>query len=172
MPLNPVRAALPNGAVLLAKQTTTTPAVAINLAIRAGSAADPAGQPGLTWLLSRVLDRGTAARSAAEIAEELDSRGITLTILVTRHLFTLVCTCLADDFEPVLALLADMVMSPSLPEDELATRKGEVITSIRQDEDNPAIRATESLMVLLYSDTHPYCRRTKGSSDTVEQMTR
>ena len=107
MPLNPVRAALPNGATLLAKHTSTTPAVAINLAIRAGSAADPPGQPGLTWLLSRVLDRGTAARSAADIAEELDSRGITLTILVTRHAFSLGCRCLAEDFEPVLALLGD-----------------------------------------------------------------
>ena len=32
MPLKPVRAALPNGATLVTKQTTTTPAVAINLA--------------------------------------------------------------------------------------------------------------------------------------------
>jgi hypothetical protein len=29
-------------------------------------------------------------------------------------------------------------MSPSLPEEEIAIRKGEVITSIRQDGDNPA----------------------------------
>ena len=92
----------------------------------------------MTWLLSRVIDRGTATRSAADIAEELDSRGITLTILVTRHPFSIGCRCLADDFEPVLALLADIVMSPSLPEEEIATRKGEVITSIRQDDDNPA----------------------------------
>jgi zinc protease len=172
MPLNPVRTTLPNGVTLLAKQTRTTPAVAISLALRAGSIVDPPDCAGMTWLLSRVLDRGTASRSAADIAEELDSRGITLTILVSRHLFTLVCTCLADDFEPVLTLLADVVMSPSLPENELATRKGEVITSIRQDEDNPAIRATESLMALLYPDGHPYGRRTKGSIDTVEQMTR
>jgi zinc protease len=172
MPLNPVRTTLPNGVTLLAKQTRTTPAVSISLALRAGSIVDPPDCAGMAWLLSRVLDRGTAARSAADIAEELDSRGITLTILVTRHLFTLVCTCLADDFEAVLALLADIVMSPSLPEDELATRKGEVITSIRQDEDNPAIRATESLMALLYPDGHPYGRRTKGSIDIVEQMTR
>ncbi len=41
-------------------------------------------------------------------------------------------------------------------------RKGEVITSIRQDEDNPAIRATEALMAQLYPDEHPYGRRTKG----------
>ena len=39
-----------------------------------------------------MIDRGTASRSAADIAEELDSRGITLTITVTRHLLSIVCT--------------------------------------------------------------------------------
>src|SRR5471032_3372444 len=135
MPLTANRTHLDNGATLLAKQTKTTPAVAITLSMRAGSIADPAGQPGMTWLLSRVIDRGTATRSAAEIAEELDGRGITLTVGVTRHLFSLVCTCLAEDFEPVLALLGEMLTSPSLPEDEIATRKGEAITAIRQDAD-------------------------------------
>jgi zinc protease len=172
MPLNPVRTRLDNGASLLVKQTTTTPAVAISLSLRAGSIADPDGLPGTTWLLSRVIDRGTDTRSAADIAEELDSRGITLTVIVTRHAFSLGCRCLADDFEPVLALLADIVMSPSLPEEEIATRKGEVITSIRQDDDNPAIRATETLMALLYPAGHPYGRRTKGSIGVVEQITR
>ena len=85
--LSPARTVLENGAVLLTKPTHTTPAVTINLAMRAGSIADPAGLPGMTWLLSRVIDRGTATRSAADIAEELDSRGITLSIGVTRHLF-------------------------------------------------------------------------------------
>ena len=163
---------LDNGVTFLAKSTAMTPAVSINLAMRAGSSADPAGAEGTAWLLSRVIDRGTATRSAADIAEELDSRGITLTITVTRHLFSLVCTCLADDFEPVLALLGDILMAPSLPDAELATRKGEVITAIRQDEDNPGVRATESLMALLYPDGHPYGRRTKGSIEIVERLTR
>jgi zinc protease len=170
--LNPSRTVLDNGTVLLTKATHTTPAVTISLAMRAGSAADPTGQAGTTWLLSRVLDRGTQSRSAAEIAEELDSRGITLSIGVTRHLFSLVCTCLADDFEPVLALLGDILVSPSLPADEIATRKGEVITAIRQDDDNPAVRASESLMALLYPNEHPYGRPTKGSIDVVERLTR
>ncbi len=172
MPLQPIRTTLDNGATVLVKQTTTTPAVAISLAMRAGSVADPHGMPGMMSLLSRVIDRGTATRSAAEIAEDLDSRGITLTTTVTRHLFTLTCACLAEDFEPVLALLGDILMSPSLPEDEIATRKGEVITAIRQDDDSPAVRATEGLMALLYPDGHPYGRRTKGSIDTVERFTR
>ena len=170
--LNPERTVLDNGAVLLCKPTHTTPAVAISLSLRAGSIADPVGLSGMTWLLSRVIDRGTATRSAADIAEDLDSRGITLTVIVTRHLFSLGCHCLAEDFEPILSLLADIVMSPSLPEEEIATRKGEVITSIRQDDDNPAIRASEALMELLYPGGHPYGRRTKGSIEVVEQITR
>jgi zinc protease len=172
MPLNPVRTTLENGITVLAKKTTTTPSVAINLAIRAGSAHDPQGAPGTTWLLSRVIERGTTTRSAADIAEDVDSRGITLNITVTRHLFTLVCTCLAEDFEPVLSLLGDILMAPSLPEEEIAICKGEVITAIRQDDDSPAVRATESLMALLYPGGHPYGRRTKGSIEIVEALTR
>src|SRR5262249_37497103 len=112
------------------------------------------------------------SRSAAGIAEELDSRGITLTIVVTRHLLSLVCTCLADDVAPVLALLGDVLRSPSFPDEEIATRKREVITSIRQDDDSPAVRASETLMALLYPDGHPYGRRTKGSIEIVEALTR
>jgi zinc protease len=172
MSLDPVRTTLGNGVTLLVKRAATTPAVAISLSIRAGSIADPEGMAGMTWFLSRVIDRGTATRSAADIAEELDSRGITLTVIVTRHLFSIGCRCLSEDFEPVLALLGDIVMSPSLPEGEIAIRKGEVITSIRQDDDNPAVRASEALMTLLYPDGHPYGRKAKGTIDAVEQFTR
>jgi zinc protease len=170
--LRPSRSVLDNGVVVLAKHTSTTPAVAISLAVRAGSAYDPADAAGTTWLLSRAIDRGTESRSARDIAEDLDGRGITLTITVTRHLVSLVCTCLAEDFEAVLALLGDIVMNPSFPDAEIATRKGEVITAIRQDEDNPMIRASETLMASLYPGNHPYGRRTKGSIDVVEALTR
>jgi zinc protease len=172
MALNPVRTALSNGVTLLARTTTTTPAIAINLAVNAGSASDPPGLAGTAWLLSRVIDRGTHTQSAAAIAEALDSRGVTLTIAVTRHAFTLACRCLAEDFEPVLAILADIVTSPSVPDDELAIRKSEVVTSIRQDEDNPAVRATEALMERLYPGDHPYGRRTKGSIAVVDSLMR
>ena len=170
--LAPVRAKLENGAVFLGKRTRTTPAVAISLAMRAGSICDPDDAAGATWLLSRVIDRGTTTRSALDIADELDNRGISLNFAVTRHILSLVCTCLAEDFEPVFSLAAEMLMHPSLPEGEIATRKGEVVTAIRQDEDNPAVRATESLMGLLYPDGHPYGRPTKGTIEVVESLTR
>jgi zinc protease len=170
--LAPTRSTLDGGVVVIAKETRKTPIVSMNLAVRAGSICDPVDAPGATNLLARVIDRGTASRSAEEIAEEIDLRGISLSINVTRHLFSIVCTCLAGDFEAILALLGDILMSPTIPERELATRKGEVITAIRQDDDNPAVRAVEALMAMLYGDQHPYGRRTKGSVEVVDCLTR
>ena len=111
--LSPVRATLDNGVVVLAKETHTTPAVTISLAVRAGLVGDPPDASGAMSLLSRVIDRGTATRSAAAIAEDLDNRGISLALTVTRQLFSIVCTCLADDFDAVLELVGDIVTSPS-----------------------------------------------------------
>jgi zinc protease len=140
--------------------------------MRAGSICDPPEAGGTAWLLSRVIDRGTGRRSALDIAAELDNRGISVTISVTRHIMSFVCTCLAEDFEPVFSLLGEIVTQPSFPDFEIAMRKGEVITAIRQDEDSPAVRAMESLMALLYPGGHPYGRRTKGAVDVVENLTR
>jgi zinc protease len=43
---------------------------------------------------------------------------------------------------------------------------------LRQDEDSPAVRAVEALMVLLYGAEHPYGRHQKGTIDGVESLTR
>jgi len=169
--LSPTRSTLDNGVVVLARETRKTPAVAINLAVRAGSVCDPSDASGATNLLARVIDRGTVNRSADQIADEIDGQGITLSINVTRHIFSIVCTCLSRDFDGVLDLLGDMVMSPSVPDHELSTRRGEVITAIRQDDDSPAVRASEALMAMLYGEQHPYGRRAKGSVEIVESLT-
>lgn len=170
--LAPVRTTLPNGVVVIAKQTRKTPAVTINLALRAGSIADPSSLLGATHLLSRVIDRGTRTRTADSIADDLDSRGIALTVGVTRHTFSLTCTCLAGDFQSVLALLGDIVMAPTVPDSELTSRRSEVITGLRQDQDNPAIRAVEELMALMYGTNHPYGRHARGTIESVERITR
>jgi zinc protease len=79
---------------------------------------------------------------------------------------------LTEDFDASLTLLGDIVRSPVVPDSELAKRKAEVITAIRQDEDNPATRAVESLMSLLYPDPHPYGRPAKGTLNAVDGLTR
>jgi zinc protease len=170
--LAPTRVALDNGAVVLAQGTTTHPAVTMLVAVRAGCGYDPAERLGLAHFLSKAIDRGTTLRTADEIAEALDGRGVSLNSSVGRHLLTLGCTCLAEDFGDMLELVADIVRHPTFPSDEIETRRGEIVTAIRQDEDSPATLAFDGLMGLLYPEGHPYGRRTKGTLASVEAVTR
>ncbi|MBI2188228.1 MAG: insulinase family protein [Acidobacteria bacterium] len=170
--LAPVRTVLDNGAVVIAKQSQTTPAVTIHAAVAAGTVFDPADRAGVAHFVSRTIDRGTAMQSAAAIAEELDRRGVSLNVTVNRHVLALVCTCLVEDLEAVLRLVADCVRHPAFPADEVHTRRGEIVTMIRQDQDNPAAMASEGLLADLYGSTHGYGRRIRGSIENVEAIDR
>lgn len=170
--LSPLRHELSNGAVALVQETAFSPAVTINLAVRAGSLYEPADVTGLAWFLGRVIDRGTETRSADAIAEGLDDRGVALKVSTNRHVTTLACTCLSEDFGDVLEVLADIVRHPEFPPDQIEKRRAETMTAIRQDQDNPGTVAGEALQALLYGDGHPYGRPAKGSLATVERFTR
>jgi zinc protease len=170
--LGPARTLLGNGAVVIAKQATATPAITLHVSFTAGTIFDPAGQPGVSHFVSRTIDRGTDRHAADEIAESLENRGVSLAIAVNRHVLSLVCTCLVEDLDAVLEVLADVVMQPAFPDPEVETRRHEIITMIRQDEDNPATMAAEGLMTLLYGESHPYGRRPRGSVESVERIAR
>jgi zinc protease len=170
--LNPVREVLANGVTVIAKQARVTPAVTIHAAVHAGTAADPPGLPGVAYFLSRLIDRGTASMSADAIAEALDSRGVSMAVSVNRHALSLVCTCLVEDFTAVLGIIADCLMQPVFPDSEIATRRGEMITFIRQDEDSPAAVAMQGLMELLYGGAHPYGWRMRGTVESAERIGR
>jgi zinc protease len=168
--LSPVRQVLGNGVTVIAKETRTTPAVTLYASVLAGSAYDPPDARGVAHFVSRTLDRGTADHTGDQIAEELDSRGVSLSISVNRHAMALVCTCLIEDFETILALLAEIVMRPTFPATEVETRRGEIVTLLRQDADNPATVAAEALMRLLYGEAHPYGRPLRGTLASIEAI--
>src|SRR5262249_21403847 len=136
-----------------------------------GCVYEPADRIGLAFLTGRVLDRGTASRPAGVIAEQLDDRGVSLRVSTARHTMTVSCTCLAEDFDDVLAIVLDVVRSPVFPEPELAKRRAETLNALRQDLDNPAVRAVESLFELLYG-RHPYGRPAKGTIPVIESLSR
>jgi zinc protease len=170
--LSPVRELLPNGVVALAQESPASPAVTINATLHRGSVSEPASLPGLAYFASRVVDRGTERSSAAEIAEALDDRGVTLNITTTRHAVAVTCTSLADDFDAMLELIADVMCRPVFPDDQIELRRTEIVTQLRQDQDNPAVRAVETMFALLYGDAHPYGRPPKGTLASVERIDR
>ena len=170
--LSPVRAELSNGAVVLLQETVMTPAVTISASFRAGSMFDPLELPGLAYLTGRVIDRGTERRTAAMMADALDERGVSLRVSSNRQALTISCTCLAEDFDDLLDLVADIARTPTFPAAEIENRRSEAVTILRQNEDNPGARAVDAVLELLYGWEHPYGRPSKGTAEGVERVTR
>ncbi len=170
--LSPIRAELANGAVVLFQETVMTPAVTISASFRAGSMFDPVDLPGLAYLTGRVIDRGTRRRSASIMADELDERGVSLRVSSNRQALTVSCTCLAEDFDDLLEIVVDVVRNPTFPELEIEKRRSEAVTVLRQNEDNPAARAVDAVLELMYGRLHPYGRPSKGTAVGVERVSR
>src|SRR5688572_19069569 len=171
MALNPKRVVLPNGITVITKANHTSPTVSLLVTARAGAFNDPPDRDGTAALCARVLDRGTSKRPADVIADDLDGRGASLSVIAGRHQMALAATCLADDFEAVLALVADVARHPAFADEEIATRKETLITSIRQEEDNPATVAGDAFARALYGE-HPYGRKVRGSVAAIEAIRR
>ena len=169
--LRPIRHVLDNGVTVLVKANHTTPSVSILAGIRTGGYADLPGKEGTAALCARVLDRGTVSRNAAVIADDLDGRGASLTVATGRHQMAASATCLSDDFPAVLALVADVVRHPAFPDAEVATRRADLISSIRKEQDNPAQVAVDAFVDALYGE-HPYGRKIRGTVESVEALKR
>jgi predicted Zn-dependent peptidase len=60
---------------------------------------------------------------------------------------------------------------PGFPEKEITTRREQLITSIRQEEDNPATMAGDAFAKALYGD-HPYARKVRGTIQGLESIRR
>ena len=170
--LAPSRLVLDNGAVVTVQETTMTPAVTINATLQAGGVYESMAQNGVAFLTGRVLDRETERRSGDVIAELLDERGVALRVSTARHTTAVSCTCLAEDFDEILSIVLDVVRHPVFPDAQVSKRRAETINALRQDADNPAVRAIDGLFELLYGADHPYGRRAKGTTETVERLTR
>jgi zinc protease len=169
--LDPTRVVLENGLTVIAKCNPTSPTVSLLVGVRTGAFADPPDKDGTAALCARVLDRGTAKRTAEVIADDLDGRGASLSVIAGRHQMALAATCLVDDFEPVLALVADVAQKPAFADQEIATRRDNLITSLRQEEDNPATMAGDAFARALYGD-HPYARKVRGTVAGIEAIRR
>jgi zinc protease len=169
--LAPARRTLGNGLTCLSRRTHTHPAVTLALMLPAGASLDPPASAGLAHFVSRVIDRGTAARTSLAIADALDDRGVSLNAGVSRHRFFLSCSCLAEDVGPMVQLMAEVVRTPTFPVREVERRRTEIVTWIRQDADNPAAVATDVLQQLLF-DGHAYGRPVKGTLESVQSISR
>ena len=119
---------LPNGLILAAEQRPG-PGFALDLRVGVGSAHDPAGQEGSAALLEEWLGKGAGERDARAFQDALDDLGLRRGGGVGAEATRFAVSGLNADLEAALALYADLVQRPQLPEAELS-----VLTDLaRQD---------------------------------------
>jgi zinc protease len=166
---------LPNGLVVLMFEKHDVPIISMNLTLRSGAVADPAGKEGVAVLTAGLLRRGTKNRTAEQIANELDFMGMTFggwgSNGVTLDATSVSAEFLKKDEATALPLVADILLHPSFPADEVSKALARAQDSARSAKDNPQ-QVIRSYFVKFLYGSHPYGRPTAGDEDSVKRITR
>lgn len=149
---------LPNGLRLITVEQHRQPVVSMTLAIPAGSSFDPIGKEGTADLLTRLLPRGGAGRSAADIATTIEALGGSLGVADDPDALTLQVDLTSNHIETGLSLLASLVISPTLDSIQLEGYRQEAFARIAAEQETPASLANRVLLIGAYRQ-HPYGRR-------------
>ena len=103
-------------------------------------------------MLSAILREGTTSLNAQEIAEALDYHGAWLGCDASSHNATLSLYSLNRNFEKVVPILADIVMNPSFPEQELSNLKSLAANRLRINRQKVAFLAMETFARLHFGE--------------------
>ena len=167
----PVRTVLKNGMTLLVLERREIPLVQLQLMIRSGAAADPAGKGGTASLTAALLSRGTRNRSAQQFAEEVEFVGGSMSATATSDRSTIVGEFASRDLEVGLNLMSDMVENPAFREDEFGKEQRLAIADAGALLDDAERVADEAFRGWLFGK-HPYGRPVLGSKRSLQAIAR
>lgn len=162
---------LPNGLRVVVVRQTEQPVVSLQLLVRAGSAADPAGKAGLANLTALVLTQGAGTRTARAIAEAVDDAGAELTVSSATDAVFAQVTVVKDGLDTALDLLADIACRPTFPGIELERQRQQVGSALKVSYADPAYLSAIVFNRLVFG-THGYGMPTDGTPDSVAGITR
>jgi zinc protease len=166
------RAELDNGIVVLGQAQPADPAVSVRIRLQAGAAQDPQDKPGLAAFTARMLMRGTTTHSFEAINEITDGLGATLSVDAGRLFTEASIRCLREDLPRLLELAAEVILTPTFPDEELEKVRAEVLTAIREQDNDTQDAADLALRELLFPVEHPFRHRVLGTPDSVSAIMR
>ncbi len=161
---------LPNGVRVYAMEYHELPLVDFQVVVGSGAAQDPKGKEGLADLVSDMLRKGTATRSAQEIADAIDFVGGSLDAGADQDGTRISAEFMKSDLSLGLDLLADMLLEPAFSPAEVERLKSETIGELQAMKENPGALASRRFIELLYGD-HPYGHPTSGWETSVSAIT-
>ncbi|HEX9690240.1 MAG TPA: pitrilysin family protein [Thermoanaerobaculia bacterium] len=165
-------AKLENGMELYVVERPELPKVAVVLATKAGSVADPAGKAGTAHLAVVTIDMGTKTRKALEIEDALGDLGTELSGLAQREASAVIFEVLKRNLAPALAIVSDVVRNPVYPESEVEREKKRHLDALAQQSKNANAVAGRVRSMLAFGADHPYGRPVQGLPSSVEPITR
>ncbi|MGF1538032.1 MAG: M16 family metallopeptidase [Elainellaceae cyanobacterium] len=168
---NTHRVVLPNGLVVLITENPAADIVATRILVQAGGRREPVEQGGVSGLLASVLTKGTVHHSAYEIAETVESLGASLGADAASDYCMMGAKTVSGDFPAILALMAEILRSPTFPEDEVELEQRLAIQEVRSMQEQPFSVAYQQLQQALYG-SHPYATGTVGTEKTLAKITR
>ena len=111
--------------------------VALGLWVASGARHETAGEHGISHLLEHMAFKGTARRTAAEIAEEIEQVGGELNAATSLDTTCYYSRVLKDDVGVALDLLADIVQNPRYSEEDLERERDVILQEIAATRDSP-----------------------------------
>lgn len=166
------RRTLSNGLDLRVCKLSRLPVVSTNLFFRAGESQLVESRAGLAVLTGDALEGGTQKRSGTELAETLEGIGARLGVTTGWEGTSVSMSCLADRLEQALTLLAEAVLEPAFPEDEVDRAREQQLAAIRQRAMDPAALASMEASRRYFVAGIPYARPQDGSEESIAPVKR
>jgi len=158
---------LPNGLLLAVLENHEVPLVSVKIGSFAGNGVDPVGKEGGWVLMTSALRQGTTTRSAAQIADTLDLLGTSVAWGQTATAPIPQYTTAKAVWQPVLDIVADMLMNPSFPAEAVIRLQAAQAPQLRPNQSN---LPTQALYRLVFGAGHPSARF--ASEASVRGLTR
>src|SRR5574341_356822 len=162
---------LPNAMTVLVRENSVAPVVAVSLQVRAGSRFETAETAGITNLLLRSMIRGSARRSAVQLAEAAEEIGGSVDASGEVEVAEIRGEALARHWEALLGLVAEVTLEPALAVDEIEKERRLVLSQIRTRGDMPCPLSFDTVIRDLYGE-HPYGRPSLGLEASVARLSR
>jgi predicted Zn-dependent peptidase len=143
--------------------------VALGLWVRAGSRDEDPEQAGVSHFLEHLLFKGTERHSAIEISELFDGMGAATNAATSKESTQLHARLLDEHTEDAFDLLAEMLLCPSLPEDEVNSEREVVLEEIAMYDDEPQERVHDVLAAAVHGN-HPLGRRVLGDAKVIGSL--
>jgi zinc protease len=158
---------LPNGLKVVVVTKHGVPFVSVRLGLQAGAYTEP--KPGLANIALQMLTKGTAKHSEGELAQELDTYGISLNGSATLDSCSITAECMTEHLERAMNLLGEVVLTPAFNEKEFTKLKTQIRSGLAISTAEAEYVANTAFRKQLYG-AHPYARTETGEVADVDAL--